>query len=676
MKKKNLAFFMVAIVLFTYVIQPFAVNADTTDNDISFESTADNTDSISVEDASDELSVIDNTEDNLTENENGKVIEQNQGKNTNTDEEEPSTKEQFREEEIVLANEESLIQTLNLDDEDDVTNISVNTSYTDNLTSSSDVNWYKFTITSNGYISLSFSHAYIESSYNYWRAYLYDESQTELSSYSFAGSTMEYDQGNIGVPSGTYYLKITLYSTSFYSDMDYKIKVNYSSSGVWETEFNDQYTEADAISVNTDYYGSLRNSDDADWYKFTISNNGYISLSFSHAYIESSYNYWRAYLYDESLTELASYLFAGSTMEYNQGNIGVPSGTYYLKITLYSTSFYSDMDYKIRMNYSSSSVWETELNDKNTEADAISVNTTYYGNLRNSSDVDWYTFSLSSGGMQILYFNHDYVSSGYRYWKLYIYDSTMTEISYYTFIGNTTESSEIMYLSKGTYYIKIEDYNYSDVNYNFKISPHTHSFRDVVTKATTSSNGKIVKTCSCGETNGTTIIYYPETISLSATKYTYDGKVKTPRITVRGSDGSVISSSNYSVSYSSGRKNVGRYKVQVKFTGNYTGTVSRSYVINPRGTSISKLTKKSKAFTVRWKKQTSQVSGYQIQYSTNKYFSYAATKTIGRNSTTSATYKGLQGKKKYFVRIRTYKAVSGTKYYSAWSSAKSVTTKK
>jgi hypothetical protein len=485
---------------------------------------------------------------------------------------------------------------------------------------------------------------------------------------------MEYNLGNIGVPSGTYYLKIEIYNNN-YSDIDYKIRVNHSSSSIWETEFNDQYTEADAISVNTDYYGSMRNSNDADWYKFKVSNNGYISLNFSHSYMESSYNYWRAYLYGESLTELASYSFAGSTMEYNLGNIGVPSGTYYLKIEIYSNN-YSDIDYKIRINHSASSVWETELNDKNTEADAISVNTTYYGNLRNSSDVDWYTFSLSSGGMQILYFNHDYVSSGSRYWKLYIYDSTMTEIGYYTFIGNTTESSEIMYLSKGTYYIKIEDYNYSDVNYNFKISPHTHSFKDVVTKATTSSNGKIVKTCSCGETNGTTIIYYPETISLSATKYTYDGKVKTPRITVRGSDGSVISSSNYSISYSSGRKNVGRYKVQVKFTGNYTGTVSKSYVINPRGTSISKLTKKSKAFTVRWKKQTSQVSGYQIQYSTNKYFSYATTKTIGRSSTTSATYKGLQGKKKYFVRIRTYKAVSGTKYYSAWSSAKSVTTKK
>ena len=99
-------------------------------------------------------------------------------------------------------------------------------------------------------------------------------------------------------------------------------------------------------------------------------------------------------------------------------------------------------------------------------------------------------------------------------------------------------------------------------------------------------------------------------------------------------------------------------------------------MIAPKGTSISKLTAKSKGFSVKIKKQASQTSGYQIQYSTSSKFSGAKTKTLTKNTSTSLTVSKLKGKKKYFVRVRTYKNVSGKKYYSSWSAAKAVTTKK
>lgn len=140
---------------------------------------------------------------------------------------------------------------------------------------------------------------------------------------------------------------------------------------------------------------------------------------------------------------------------------------------------------------------------------------------------------------------------------------------------------------------------------------------------------------------------------------------KKPSVTVKGSDGKTIRSSNYSVSYPSGRKNVGSYKVKVTFKGNYSGTVSKTFTIKPKGISISKLTGKSKGFTVSWKKQTTQTSGYQIQYSTSSKFTNATSKNVTKNNTTSLTCKGLKAKKTYYVRIRTYKTVSGTKYYSS-----------
>jgi hypothetical protein len=211
------------------------------------------------------------------------------------------------------------------------------------------------------------------------------------------------------------------------------------------------------------------------------------------------------------------------------------------------------------------------------------------------------------------------------------------------------------------------------------ISPKGHKQKSIVTKATTSKNGKIVYTCTvCGKTTkSATTIYYPKKITLSTTTYTYDGKVKKPSVKVVDSNGKTISSSNYTVTYPSGRKNVGTYKVTIKFKGtNYSGTVTKSFKINPKNTSISSVTAKSKGFTVKIKKYTTQTTGYQIQYSTDKNFKKNNKTVTVKNSTTSKTISKLSSKKKYYVRIRTYKTVGKTKYYSSWSKSKSITTKK
>lgn len=85
---------------------------------------------------------------------------------------------------------------------------------------------------------------------------------------------------------------------------------------------------------------------------------------------------------------------------------------------------------------------------------------------------------------------------------------------------------------------------------------------------------------------------------------------------------------------------------------------------------------KGKKLVVKWKKNTAG-NGYQIQYSISKKFAKGnKTKTISKNKTTSYTIKKLKKKKTYYVRIRTYKKVSGKTYYSGWSSVKKVKIKK
>ena len=206
----------------------------------------------------------------------------------------------------------------------------------------------------------------------------------------------------------------------------------------------------------------------------------------------------------------------------------------------------------------------------------------------------------------------------------------------------------------------------------------SHTYQQTgITKATTAKNGTISKKCTiCGKTAAETISR-PKTVTISSAVYTYSGKVKNPTVTVRDSRGNRISSTNYTVSNLSGHKNVGTYKVTVKFKGTkYSGTLSTSFRINPKSTKLKSLTALSKGFTVKWSAVTTQTTGYQLQYSTGSKFTNAKTVSVSSGKTTSKKVSKLSAKKKYYVRVRTYKTVSGKKYYSAWSAAKTVTTKK
>ncbi len=182
-----------------------------------------------------------------------------------------------------------------------------------------------------------------------------------------------------------------------------------------------------------------------------------------------------------------------------------------------------------------------------------------------------------------------------------------------------------------------------------------------------------------GETEKKPTVVKPENVRLSKTSITWTGKAQKPSIIAKDSQGKDISNADYTASYSN-NKNVGQATVTVTFKNNYTGTVVKTFTILPKGTSITKVTSKKKGFTVRWKKQASQTTGYEIQYSTNSKFKGAKTLKGIKAKTTSKNVTKLKAKKKYYVRIRTYKTVKinekSVKLYSSWSKVKKVTTKR
>ena len=298
--------------------------------------------------------------------------------------------------------------------------------------------------------------------------------------------------------------------------------------------------------------------------------------------------------------------------------------------------------------------------------------------------------------------SYETIKNNAAVYRLHLSDGTTYDVKNYTMkpgagekIGDVFWCQYLLYTADGRIFSVNYQYNvnkptsmnvwldgFSDNPIKVTVGHNTHAYKQMVTKATTAKDGQTYKKCTvCGAVTGKTVIPKASNIKLSKTAYTYNGKVQRPGVTVKNSKGKALKNgTDYTVSYPKGMKNVGKYTVKVTLKGNYSGSKSMTYNINPKGTSVSKVTAAKKGFKVTWKKQATQTTGYQVQYSTSSKFKSAKTVTISKNKTTSKSVSKLSAKKKYYVRVRTYKTVKiggkSVKLYSGWSKAKSVTTKK
>jgi len=201
----------------------------------------------------------------------------------------------------------------------------------------------------------------------------------------------------------------------------------------------------------------------------------------------------------------------------------------------------------------------------------------------------------------------------------------------------------------------------------------SYSNNTKVGTATVKITGKGNYTGSVSKTYSIKNNFKKATVSGISTK-AFTGKNITQSITVKYNGKTLKKGTDYTVSYSN-NKNIGTATVKITGKGSFTGTITKTFKINPAKQEIQKLTAKSKAFFVDWA-QKGSATGYEIQYATNSKFTSAKKVTITNNKTDKITVSKLSGKKKYYVRVRSYTTVKGTKYYGAWSASKSVTTKK
>ncbi len=276
--------------------------------------------------------------------------------------------------------------------------------------------------------------------------------------------------------------------------------------------------------------------------------------------------------------------------------------------------------------------------------DCYNLRTVYFM----GSEEQWKSVSLSGG--------NDRLSASYFYYEhIHVYDVK-------------TLSREATCLLDGAYTHSCRCGD--SYNEYFK---GEHAYKSKTTKASASKDGKTVTACTlCGDVKKTSKIY-KAVVSLSSSEVTYNGKTRTPKVTVKTTKGSTLKEGTYyTVKYESGRKLPGSYYIKVTFKGSkYEGSKTLYLKIKPQTPELkSAYSKYADKATLTWEKETAD--GYQIYMASSKDGKYKKIKSISGNSTVTYTKTSLTSGKTYYFKVRAYEKTDEGTVFGSFSNVKSV----
>ena len=350
--------------------------------------------------------------------------------------------------------------------------ISLGTRYSGSLSKVDDQDFYKFTLSQAGKVSLKFGNEN-SSKRGQWNVEIYNEDKSKVFAHTYEnGKAINDNIWEVGLPQGNYYVKVYVDYSGFWTGEDYSLQADFVASDVWETEVNNSYEQADVISLGKNYYGSLSKVDDQDFYKFTLSQAGKVSLKFGNEN-SSKRGQWNVEIYNEDKSKVFAHTYEnGKAINDNIWEVGLPQGNYYVKVYVDYSGFWTGEDYSLQADFVASDVWETEVNNSYEQADVISLGKNYYGSLSKSDDQDFYKFTLPEAGKLSLKFG-DGDSSKSGSWQVVVYNENkdiMLEESCDNWHKFNDTLQEIQ-LPQGTYYVKVytDSWNWISERYQMRL---------------------------------------------------------------------------------------------------------------------------------------------------------------------------------------------------------------
>lgn len=342
--------------------------------------------------------------------------------------------------------------------------------------------WYQFTLEKDGMVSFSFAHEKLNVTRDTvaWRIEFAAEKpviDTGIGGIAGIGgistndnlytlNSNAYDTTNVspavGLPAGTYRIKVTPVNEAA-EGIPYSLRLSYSDV-FCETEDNGSSNGADELPLDKEITGSLYGAADVDYYKVTTAEDGYVNIRLTHAKVSGreNVNLYHISFYDMSNNLLYEANSSGSETELNSIRIGAEKGSYLIKV---EGGVSSAMDpytgtYGLKVTAAANSNWEKESNDTTSLANAVTPGVAYGGDIRSTSDVDYYTYTSTGKGCLGLDFSHT-VLPGWETLSVYkitvIRKGAAGEVySGYVKGGDATWKMPNLGLPADTYYIKIE----------------------------------------------------------------------------------------------------------------------------------------------------------------------------------------------------------------------------
>lgn len=360
------------------------------------------------------------------------------------------------------------------------------------------------------------------------------EGQREINDIKLTGSiytTVKLEAGK------TYYLRFSNYTLD--SGVNYKIVIN-------------NLNIENAKNLGESAEGKLSASSDTT-YKFVATEDKV--YNFTDTKVSEDVKEFS--IYDNDLNNISTNSIKKSKVTYNENNepkvdyvtykIYLKKGTYYINLNNTSDK---ETEYNIKVE-----------NEELVDIDSINLDSNYIEIEEGVKKAVKYTI------------NPDNATFTSVDWK--VSDTSIVSLGY---VGNVMN---IEALKEGECDITVTAKNGKKAVCHIVVKKAgDHKYDSTIEKASTSKDGKIIDKCSrCGDVKVAQIISHPTKVVLNNSNFVYDGKVKTPTVTVTSADGKTVDSANYDISYANGRKDAGTYDVKVTFKGNYTGSLTTKFTI-------------------------------------------------------------------------------------------------
>lgn len=360
------------------------------------------------------------------------------------------------------------------------------------------------------------------------------EGQREINDIKLTGSiytTVKLEAGK------TYYLRFSNYTLD--SGVNYKIVIN-------------NLNIENAKNLGESAEGKLSASSDTT-YKFVATEDKV--YNFTDTKVSEDVKEFS--IYDNDLKNISTNSIKKSKVTYNENNepkvdyvtykIYLKKGTYYINLNNTSDK---ETEYNIKVE-----------NEELVDIDSINLDSNYIEIEEGVKKAVKYTI------------NPDNATFTSVDWK--VSDTSIVSLGY---VGNVMN---IEALKEGECDITVTTKNGKKAVCHIVVKKAgDHKYDSTIEKASTSKDGKIIDKCSrCGDVKVAQIISHPTKVVLNNSNFVYDGKVKTPTVTVTSADGKTVDSANYDISYANGRKDAGTYDVKVTFKGNYTGSLTTKFTI-------------------------------------------------------------------------------------------------